>query len=77
MVKDTLVLGVSPQYLFIHNLIVTAGRFFDDTDDSTHQKCAVVSELFAKERYGADLGTVLSNLGLERRGRLIPSLLQD
>jgi len=52
VVKDTLVLGVSPQYLFIHNLIVTAGRFFDDTDEETHQKCAVVSELFAKERYG-------------------------
>jgi putative ABC transport system permease protein len=53
VVKDTLVLGVSPQYLFIHNLIVTTGRFFDDTDESTHQKCAVVSELFAKERYGS------------------------
>ena len=54
VVKDTLVLGVSPQYVFIHNLIVTAGRFFDDTDETTHQKCAVVSELFAKERYGSD-----------------------
>jgi putative ABC transport system permease protein len=53
VVKDTLVLGVSPQYLFIHNLIVTMGRFFDDTDETTHQKCAVVSELFAKERYGS------------------------
>lgn len=53
VVKDTLVLGVSPQYQYIHNLIVTSGRFFDDTDESTHQKCAVVSELFAKERYGS------------------------
>jgi putative ABC transport system permease protein len=53
VVKDTLVLGVSSQYQYIHNLIVTAGRFFDDTDDTTHQKCAVVSELFAKERYGS------------------------
>ena len=53
VVKDTLVLGVSPQYQYIHSLIITAGRFFDDTDDSTHQKCAVVSELFAKERYGS------------------------
>ncbi len=52
VVKDTLVLGVSPQYLLIHNLIVLAGRFFDDTDDVTHQKCAVVSEQFAIERYG-------------------------
>jgi putative ABC transport system permease protein len=53
VVKDTLVLGVSPQYQYIHNLIVTAGRFFDETDDSTHQKAAVVSEMFAKERYGS------------------------
>jgi putative ABC transport system permease protein len=53
VVKDTLVLGVSPQYQFIHNLIVTDGRFFDDTDETTHQKCAVISELFAKERYGS------------------------
>jgi putative ABC transport system permease protein len=52
VVKDTLVLGVSPQYQYIHNLQVPAGRFFDDTDDSTHQKCAVVSEMFAKERFG-------------------------
>ncbi|HLZ32634.1 MAG TPA: ABC transporter permease, partial [Nitrospira sp.] len=53
VVKDTLVLGVSPQYEYIHNLIVTAGRFFDETDDTTHQKCAVVSEMFAKERFGS------------------------
>ena len=52
VVKDTLVLGVSPQYQHIHSLLVPAGRFFDDTDDSTHQKCAVVSEMFAKERFG-------------------------
>jgi putative ABC transport system permease protein len=54
VVKDTLVLGVSPQYEQIHDLIVTAGRFFDDTDDVTHQKAAVVSEQFAKELYGGD-----------------------
>src|SRR6185503_19273393 len=53
VVKDTLVLGVSPQYQYIHNLLVPAGRFFDETDDITHQKAAVVSEEFAKERYGS------------------------
>ncbi len=53
VVKDTLVLGVSPQYLDIHNLLVPVGRFLDDTDDSAHIKCAVVSELFAKERFGS------------------------
>jgi putative ABC transport system permease protein len=54
VVKDTLVLGVSPQYQNIRNLVVTNGRFFDDTDDEAHLKCAVVTELFAKERFGSD-----------------------
>jgi putative ABC transport system permease protein len=54
VVKDTLVLGVSPEYQNIRNLLVPDGRFFDDTDDSAHLYCAVVSELFAKERYGSD-----------------------
>ena len=48
VVKDTLVLGVSPQYENIRNLIVLAGRFFDDEDESAHIKCAVVTEPFAQ-----------------------------
>jgi putative ABC transport system permease protein len=51
--KDTLVLGVSPQYQQIRNLLVPVGRFMDDTDDSAHLKCAVVSEIFARDRYGS------------------------
>jgi len=53
VVKDTVVLGVDPQYQFIRNLVVPVGRFFDDTDDTEHIKCAVVSETFARERYGS------------------------
>ncbi len=56
--KDTLVLGVSPQYQQIRNLIVTDGRFFDEMDDTAHTKCAVVTEEFAKERYGNDEAAV-------------------
>ena len=52
--KDTLVLGVSPQYQHIRNLIVTDGRFFDSTDDVEHIKCAVVTQIFAQDRYGGD-----------------------
>jgi putative ABC transport system permease protein len=51
--KDTVVLGVDPQYQNIRNLIVTDGRFFDDTDNAMHIKCAVVSLDFAQERYGS------------------------
>ncbi len=52
--KDTTVLGVSPEYENVRNLIVTEGRFFDETDESTHIKCAVVAALFARQRYGSD-----------------------
>ena len=51
--KDTLVLGVSPQYQQIRNLVVPQGRFLDETDDAAHIKCAVVTELFARERFGS------------------------
>jgi putative ABC transport system permease protein len=53
IVRDTLVLGVSPQYQQIRNLLVPVGRFFDETDDSAHLKCAVVSEVFAHDRFGS------------------------
>ena len=52
VVKDTLVLGVSPDYRYIRNLLVPYGRFFDQTDDDRHIKCAVVTETFARLRYG-------------------------
>jgi putative ABC transport system permease protein len=65
--KDTLVLGVSPAYQHIRNLVVTEGRFFDDTDDSTHAKCAVVTTIFARDRYGSDdaaVGKIFNILGI-------------
>ena len=60
-------LGVSPQYQNIRNLLVPVGRFFDDEDDSAHIKCAVVTELFAKERFGssdAAVGQTFEILGI-------------
>jgi putative ABC transport system permease protein len=64
--KDTLVLGVSPQYQHIRNLLTPVGRFFDDEDDSSHIKCAVVSELFAKERFGSSDEAVGQTFEIER-----------
>jgi putative ABC transport system permease protein len=58
VVKDTLVLGVSPDYRHIRNLLVTDGRFFDQTDDVQHLHCAVVTQIFAKDRYGSYDGAV-------------------
>jgi putative ABC transport system permease protein len=53
VVKDTLVLGVSPEYKNVRNLVVLAGRFFDDQDDAAHIKCAVVTVPFAREMFGS------------------------
>jgi putative ABC transport system permease protein len=52
VVKDILVLGVSPQYRQVRNLVLIAGRFFDDEDDVTHAKVAVVTEPFARQKFG-------------------------
>jgi putative ABC transport system permease protein len=64
--KDTLVLGVSPQYLHIRNLLVPFGRFFDEEDDSAHIECAVVSEIFAKDRFGSDDAAVGQTFEISR-----------
>jgi putative ABC transport system permease protein len=50
--KDILVLGVAPAYKYVRNLVVVSGRFFDEEDDSTHAKVAVVTVPFAQERFG-------------------------
>jgi putative ABC transport system permease protein len=52
VVKDILVLGVSPQYRQVRNLILIAGRFFDEEDDETHAKVAVITEPFALQKFG-------------------------
>lgn len=54
VVKDTLILGVSPQYKDVRNLIVLGGRFFDEQDESAHVKCADVTVPFAREMFGSE-----------------------
>ncbi len=53
VVKDTLVMGVSPQYKDVRNLMVLSGRFLDDEDESAHIKCAVVTIPFAVQMFGS------------------------
>lgn len=52
VVKDVLVLGVSPEYKNIRNLVTLTGRFFDDEDETTHTKVAVVTTAFANQMFG-------------------------
>jgi putative ABC transport system permease protein len=51
--KDTMILGVSPQYKEVRGLVVLAGRFFDDQDAAGHAKVAVLNQPLAKEIYGS------------------------
>ncbi len=53
IVKDTMLLGVSPQYKDVRNLAILAGRFFDDQDAMAHTKVAVIVEPFARALYGS------------------------
>jgi len=52
VVKDVLVLGVTPDYKRVRNLVVLSGRFFDEEDEATHAKVAVVTEPFARQMFG-------------------------
>ena len=53
VVKDTMILGVSPQYKQVRNLAILAGRFFDDQDAVTHTKVAVIVLPFARMLFGS------------------------
>ncbi len=53
IVKDILVLGVSPEYRDVRNLVLLRGRFFDAEDEETHTKVAVVTAPFAQEMFGS------------------------
>jgi putative ABC transport system permease protein len=51
--KDTMILGVSPQYKEVRGLVVLAGRFFDDQDAAAHSKDAVLNLPLAIELFGS------------------------
>jgi putative ABC transport system permease protein len=53
VVKDTLVMGVVPDYQKVRNLLVPNGRFMDEEDENAHIKCAVVTLPFAREMFGS------------------------
>src|ERR1700730_432015 len=65
--KATMLLGVSPQYRIVRNLVVVSGRFFDDQDERAHDKVAVIVKPFAEELYGtanAAVGRTISIKGI-------------
>jgi putative ABC transport system permease protein len=65
IVKDTMILGVSPQYKQVRNLAVLAGRFFDDQDAITHSKVAVIVQPFAQMLFGGAQSAVGRSISIK------------
>ena len=67
MTRQTMLLGVYPQYKQVRNLKLLAGRFFDDEDASSHAKVAVIVAPMAHELYGnydSAVGNTISIKGI-------------
>jgi len=65
--KDVTILGVSPEYVRVRNLVIPSGRFFDQEDSQAHNKIGVITEKMAVEVYGssqAAVGKVIKLTGL-------------
>jgi putative ABC transport system permease protein len=63
--KDTMLLGVSPQYKRVRGLIVLAGRFFDDQDAAAHAKVAVLNLPLATELYGSPQAAIDNSISVK------------
>ena len=64
--SDILVLGVSPEYRRVRNLLVLAGRFFDQEDTAGRNKVGVITEKLAQKLFGtpsASIGQIIKLSG--------------
>src|SRR5438270_1827826 len=65
--KDVTILGVSPEYLRVRNLVIPSGRFFDQEDAQGHNKVGVITEKMAVGVYGSSqvvIGQVIKLTGV-------------
>jgi putative ABC transport system permease protein len=65
--KDVTILGVSPEYQRVRNLVIPTGRFFDPEDSTAHNKVALITEKMAVQFFGstsAAIGKVIKLTGL-------------
>jgi len=56
--RDVEVLGVSWEYMWIRNLVVLSGRFFDDSDTLARDKVAVLTDKLAQTLYGSESNAI-------------------
>jgi putative ABC transport system permease protein len=62
--KETMLLGVSPQYKRVRGLIVVAGRFFDDQDAAAHAKVAVLNLPLATQLFGSPQAAIGKSISI-------------
>ena len=60
--RDILVLGVDPDYRIVRNLLMIAGRFFDEQDSMARSKVALVTPAFAQKAYGSASAAIGQNV---------------
>jgi putative ABC transport system permease protein len=75
--RDVLILGVSPEYSTIRNLIVTQGRFFDTQDSQARDKVAVVTPTLATKLYGSPSAAVGQTISLEKLAFTIVGIFKE
>jgi len=56
--RDILVLGVSWQYLYVRNLDVLAGRFFEYPEEQARTKVALITQALASSLYGSQTAAI-------------------
>jgi putative ABC transport system permease protein len=64
--SDILVLGVSAEYRRVRNLLLLAGRFFDQQDSSGRNKVGVITDKLASKLFGsanASIGQIIKLSG--------------
>ena len=62
--RDVVVLGVSWEYMFVRNLVILSGRFFDDSDTQARNKVAVVNQKLALTLYGSENAAIGKDIKL-------------
>ncbi|MEO8726084.1 MAG: ABC transporter permease [Acidobacteriaceae bacterium] len=75
--RDVLILGVSPEYATIRNLLVTQGRFFDTQDSQARDKVAMVTPTLATKLYGTPSAAVGQALNIEKLAFTIVGVFKE
>ncbi len=62
--RDVLILGVSSEYQYVRNLIMPAGRFFDEYDSQSRNKVALITKPLSIRLFGSEDAAVGESIKL-------------